>query len=180
MKPRGLIGAAACWVGALLGAGDLPADPKDHLPLLVGPVSAADILAHRAVFRDNTAKMRVPEALQARWQAIHRPLTLVAVFGSWCSDSQVYLPNLLTLEAHPSPFIEVHFVGVARDKQVAKESWPAGCAPQVVQRVPTFYLFASQPGGGQALVGTVVEHPPRASQTMGEALVELVEAAARP
>lgn len=180
MKPRGWICGLACLVGSPLGAGDLPTDPKDHLPVLVGPVTAADILSHRAVFRENETRMRVPTALRGRWKAIRRPLTLVAVFGSWCSDSQVYLPNLLTLQAEPNPFIEVHFLGVARDKQVAPAAWPAGCPPQAVQRVPTFFLYATQPGGGQALVGTLVEHPPRPSQTMGEALVELVEAAARP
>jgi hypothetical protein len=48
-----------------------------------------------------------------------------------------------------------------------------------VVRVPTFFLFATQPGGGQKLVGSVVETPPREGQTMAEALVELVERAAR-
>jgi len=32
------------------------------------------------------------------------------------------------------------------------------------------------PGGKQKLVGTVVENPPRAGQSMAEALVELIEA----
>jgi hypothetical protein len=45
-----------------------------------------------------------------------------------------------------------------------------------VARVPTFYLFATQPGGKQQLVGSVVENPPRPGQSMAEALVELVEA----
>ena len=45
--------------------------------------------------------------------------------------------------------------------------------------MPTFYLFATQPGGSQKLMGTVVENPPRVGQTMAEALVELLEAAAK-
>ena len=125
------------------------------------------------------ARTQLPAALKARWKAIRRPLTLVAVFGSWCGDSQFYLPELLALEGDPNPLIEVHYLGVARDKQLADTAWSKDCAAQPVVRVPTFYLFASQPGGGQQLVGTVVENPPRADQRMAEALVELVEAADR-
>jgi hypothetical protein len=143
--------------------------------MLVGAVSAQAILAHRAIFRDNLAKVKLTPELKARWQAVRRPLTLVAVFGSWCGDSQAQLPDLLALEAVPNPFIEIQYLGVLRDKRVEASAWPQGCAPQLVQRVPTFYLFATQPGGALKLVGTVVETPPRAGQTMAEALVELLE-----
>ena len=157
-------------------AGPLPTDPKDNQPLLLGPTTPAAILAHRKVFSENLATLRLSPAVQARWQAVRRPYTLVAVFGSWCGDTHLQLPDLLALEAQPNPFIEVHFLGVARDKQLAVAAWPQGCAPQPVVRVPTFYLFALAPGGKQKLLGTVVENPPRAGQTMAEALVELIEA----
>ena len=159
--------------------GALPTDARDHQPLLLGPATAQEILAHRAVFRDNLAKSPVPGELKARWKAVRQPFTLVAVFGSWCGDSHYQLPDLLGLEADPNPFIEVHYLGVARDKQLAEAQWPKGCEPQAVVRVPTFYLFATQPGGGQKLVGTVVENPPRAGQRMAEALVELAETASK-
>ena len=102
----------------------------------------------------------------------------MAVFGSWCGDSHQHLPDLLSLASEPNPFIEVHYLGVARDKHLDPAAWPKGCAPYAVARVPTFYLFALGQGGAQSLVGTVVENPPRAGQTMAEALVELVEAGA--
>jgi thiol-disulfide isomerase/thioredoxin len=152
-------------------------DARDHQPLLLGETTAKAILAHRAVFRDNLAASPLPAELKARWKAVSRPLTLVAVFGSWCGDSQYQLPDLLALEADSNPFIEVHFLGVDRDKQLAEAAWPKGCASQAVVRVPTFYLFATQPGGAQRLLGTVVENPPRAGERMAEALVELVESA---
>jgi hypothetical protein len=152
-----------------------PAGAREKHALLLGPTTALAILANRAAFRDNLAKVRLAPDLRARWQAIRRPLTLVAVFGSWCGDSHRQLPGLLALDTDPSPFIEVHYLGVNRDKVLAAAVWPRGCAPQAVGRVPTFYLFAQQPGGGQTWVGSVVETPPRAGQTMAEALVELVE-----
>ncbi|HJW44230.1 MAG TPA: thioredoxin family protein [Geothrix sp.] len=163
--------------------GHLPAGPlvdaRDHQPLLLGPTTAKAILAHRAVFRENLATVKLTADLQARWKAVRHPFTLVAVFGSWCGDSHYQLPGLLALEAEPNPFVEVHYLGVNRDKALDAAAWPKGCAPQKVVRVPTFYLFATQPGGDLKLMGTVVENPPRAGQSMAEALVELVEAGAK-
>ncbi len=156
-------------------AGELPCDAKDHEPLLLGATTRQAILDHRASFREGTAKAQLPDALRARWKAVKTPLTLVAVFGSWCGDSQRELPELLALEAEPNPFIEVHYLGVYRDKKLETAAWPKGCPPQPVERVPTFYLFSLQPGGGQKLVGTIVETPPKAGQRMAEALVDLAE-----
>ena len=155
--------------------GGLPCDAHDHQPLLLGPTTREAILAHRAVFRDATARTQLPPSLIERWQAVKQPFTLVAVFGSWCGDSQRQLPELLALQAHPNPFIEVHYLGVYRDKKLAPAAWPEGCPPQPLARVPTFFLFALQPGGAQKLVGTIVETPPKPGQRMSEALVDLVE-----
>lgn len=151
-------------------------DARDHQPLLLGETTGKFILAHRAIFRDNLAKVQLSDGLKARWQSVRQPLTLVAVFGSWCGDSHRQLPGLLALEAEGNPFIEVHYLGVNRDKALAPDVWPKGFPPQPLDRVPTFFLFALQPGGGQKLVGSVVETPPREGQTMAEALVELVGA----
>jgi hypothetical protein len=156
-----------------------PPAPPEEAPILRGPVSAAEILAHRAVFRDQAAEVSLSPGLKARWAAIRRPFTLVAVFGSWCSDSVAYLPDLLVLEREPNPFIEVHYLGVGRDKALPLSAWPKDCPPRKVSQVPSFYLFTPQPGGGQTLVGVVVESPPKAGQSMAEALVELLEGAAR-
>jgi hypothetical protein len=154
-------------------------DTRDHQPLLLGATSSKAILAHRAIFRDNLAKVKLTPDLRARWRGVRQPFTLVAVFGSWCSDSHYELPDLLALEAVPNPFIEVNYLGVNRDRVLDPAAWPRGCPPQKVVRVPTFYLFAAQPGGAQTLVGSVVETPPRTGQTMAEALVELLERAVR-
>ncbi len=164
-------------------SGALPAGPLldngDSQRLLLGETSAKAILAHRTAYRDNLAKVKVNANLRARWSAIRQPLTLVVVFGSWCADSQYHLPYLLALSAEPNAFIEVRYIGVNRDKKLDPVAWPKGVEPQALHRVPTFYLFATQPGGGQKLMGTVVENPPRAGQSMAEALVELAESAAK-
>lgn len=154
-----------------------PLDARDGKALLLGETTAEAILAHRAAYRENLAKVKVNARLKARWAAIRQPLTLVVVFGSWCADSQYHLPYLLALEVDPNPFIEVRYLGVDRDKKLDPGAWPKGLEPQALHRVPTFYLFATQSGGAQKLVGTVVENPPREGQSMAEALVELAEKA---
>jgi hypothetical protein len=146
---------------------------------LLGPTTAKAILAHRSIFRENLDKVQLSTDLRARWKAVRRPYTLVAVFGSWCGDSHRQLPDLLALDSDPNPFVEVRYLGVGHDKALAAAAWPPGCAPQMVVRVPTFYLFALQPGGREKLVGKVVETPPKDGQTMAEALVELLERAAK-
>ena len=147
--------------------------------MLFRSTTAKAILENRARFRENLAKVKLTDDLKARWKAVRQPFTLVAVFGSWCGDSHRQLPDLLALDSNPNPFIEVHYLGVAQDMAVKATTWPRGCLPQKVVRVPAFYLFATQPGGGQKLVGTVMETPPRAGQTMAAALVELVETRGR-
>ena len=154
-------------------------DSKDHLPLLLGETTPKAILAHRASFRENLAQVKVTEALRARWKAVRQPFTLVAVFGSWCGDSHRQLPHLLALQTDSNPFIEVHYLGVNRNKALEAGLWPKGCKPQSVDLVPTFYLFALGPGGRLKRVGSIEETPPKAGQTMSLALVEMVEAAGR-
>ncbi len=155
----------------------LPCDAKDHLPLLLGPCSRAQILAHREVFRDRTAHADLPESLQTRWMAIKRPFTLVLAFGSWCSDSQHEVPSFLALEGQPNPFVEVHFIGVPRTKEIEASAWPTGIAPLKAEKVPTAWVFALGPGGSQTLVGSVVEHPTKADETFAEAILDVMEKA---
>ena len=150
-------------------------DKYDELPLLLGATSAKAILSHRGVFRDNLAAAPPSPKAKARWQAIHQPFTVVVVFGSWCTDSQQQLPSLLAFDADPNPFIELHYLGVNRDKVQDLAAWPQGCAPQKPSRVPTVYVFTTQPGGAQKLVSYVVETPPRAGQTMTEAVLDIME-----
>jgi thiol-disulfide isomerase/thioredoxin len=145
-------------------------------PLLLGETTPQAILANRSKFRENLAKVALPEDLRARWQAVRRPLVLVAVFGSWCGDSHRQLPALLALAAESNASIKVHYLGVARDMALKTSDWPKGCPPQKVDRVPTFYLFDAPSGTYSRLLATVVEKPPRAGQSMASALVELVEA----
>lgn len=154
-------------------ASSLPCDAKDHQPLLLGACTRAQILAHREVFRDRTEHAELPEALWTRWMAIKRPFTLVLAFGSWCSDSQHELPSFLALDGQANPFVEVHFIGVPRTKEI--QGWPTGIAPEKAEKVPTAWVYALGPGGQQTLVGSVVEHPPKADETFAEAVVAVME-----
>lgn len=158
-------------------APDLPCDAKDHQPLLLGLCTRAQILAHRAVFRDGTAHADLPEALKTRWMGLKRPFTVVLAFGSWCSDSQHELPSFLAMDAQPNPFVEIAFIGVPRTKEIEAGAWPTGIAPQKAEKVPTAWVFALGPGGHQTLVGSVVEHPSKPGETFAEAILDVMEKA---
>jgi hypothetical protein len=157
--------------------GDLPCDPKDRGPLLIGPATREKILAHREVFRTNTEKAVLDPAWQARWKAVDTPMAIVTGFGSWCGDTQREMPDMLALDALGNPFIQVHYFGVYRDKKAQDAWWPKDLPPQPLSHVPTFWLFAQQPGGGWKFVEAIVENPPRKGQRMAEAILEMVERA---
>jgi hypothetical protein len=155
----------------------LPCDAKDHQALLIGDCTRDQILAHRAVFKERTDQAMPSEADRARWMAVKRPFTIVAAFGSWCSDSQHELPSFLALDGQPNPFVEVQFIGVARDKVIEPSAWPAGIAAQKAEKVPTAWIFALGPGGTQTLAGSVVEHPAKAGETFAESILDVMEQA---
>lgn len=157
--------------------GELPRDGKDQKPVLLGRCEPGAILKHRDAFLEGLKKDPLPEALRARWGQIASPVLLVVAFGSWCSDSQAELPDLLGLLEKPNPFITVHFIGVYRDKQADAACWPTGILPQAIEKVPTFWAYSLQPGGAYRLLGSIVEKPPRPEQRMGEAVIELLEKA---
>lgn len=157
--------------------GDLPCDPKDRGPLLIGVTTREKILAHRPVFKTNTEHAVLTPEWQARWKAIDTPMAIVTAFGSWCGDSQREMPDMLALDALGNPFIQVHYFGVYRDKKAQDAWWHEGLAPQPLSHVPTFWLYVQQPGGGWKFVDSIVENPPKKGQRMGEAILEMVERA---
>lgn len=158
------------------GAG-LLLDRVDKLPLLIGPTTPQAILAHRSGFSEAYEKAQIPPDLVKRWEAIEVPCTLVAVFGSWCSDSYHWVPDLIKLSETPNPYISIHWIGVSRNKSVKRSHWPAQSIPKKTRKVPTFWLFKPTPGGKTKLAGRIIENPPKIDQTMAEALVELLESA---
>jgi len=157
--------------------GELARDGKDRQPILLGTCAPEDILRHREIFRANLARTDLKTEWKTRWKALDSPCVLVVVFGSWCGDSHRELPDLLALMKDPNPFVEVRLVGVYRDKKVDAAAWPKGVAVPVVEKVPTFWLYAQQPGGGYRLAGSIVENPPVKGQRMAEALLDLLEKA---
>ena len=153
--------------------GGLPRDSKDGQVVLLGAATREGILSHRDIYRDLIKQREINAEWTARWKAIEVPCTLVVVFGSWCSDSQTELPDLLALTKDPNPFVTIHYIGVYRDKKADPPVWPKGITPQVIEKVPTVWLFALQPGGAQKLIGSIVEVPPN-GQRMAQAVLDLL------
>lgn len=157
--------------------GELPVDSKDLQPVLLGATSREAILAHRETFRGSLSQTELQAGWLARWKAVDVPCSLVVAFGSWCDDSQQGLKDFLALSKEKNPFIAIHLIGVYRDKKTAPKDWPRGIEPQVIEKVPTFWLFELQPDGSQKLSGSIVETPPKPNQPMAEAVLDLLEKA---
>ncbi|MCL1892894.1 MAG: thioredoxin family protein [Holophagaceae bacterium] len=155
--------------------GSLPLDSKDNLPVIIGQTTSNIILEHRREFRNAYEKVQISPELCSRWKKIAIPCTIVVVFGSWCGDSHNWVPDLIKLSEMPNPFISVHWVGTYRDKTTKQNHWPEQTEMQIVEKVPTFWLFTPAGGSGTKLVGKIVENPPKIDQTMAEALLELLE-----
>ncbi len=168
----GLLAAPAQETPKIEGA--LPRDSRDHQPLLLGATTRDAILSHRDIFRDNMSHRAIKAEWLARWKAVDVPCTLVVAFGSWCSDSQRELPDFLALTKDPNPFVTIQYIGINRDKKAEAVAWPKGIEPQSIDKVPTFWLFELQPGGGQKLLGSIVETPPKPDQGMAEAVLDLL------
>lgn len=156
-------------------AGELPCDSKDMKPVILGATTREAILAHRDIYRDNTAQAVISQDWRRRWADLSTPCILVVPFGSWCGDSQREMADLMALDVEVNPFVKVHYLGVYRDKRTEPAYWPQGVAAQPVLKVPTFFLYVQQPGGGYALVDSIVENPPKSGQRMGEAILEMLE-----
>ncbi len=151
-----------------------PRDSKDNQPIILGRATREEILAHRAVFGEYTAKHPLTPELESRWKAVQRPITIVCVFGSWCGDTQREVPDLLALESVKNPFIEVIHLGVYRDKKLRSGDWPKGMPEQPFGHVPTLFFF-EQEAAGWKLLGSIVENAPKSGQRMAEAVIELLE-----
>lgn len=151
-------------------------DGQDGQSVILGLTDRTAVLAHRQIFTDNLRQNPLPPTAATRWKQITAPCVLVVAFGSWCGDTQRELPDLLGLMATPNPFISVRMAGVSRDKRADPALWPEGIPPEPVEKVPTFWLYAMQPGGGYRLAGRIVENPPRKGQRMADAILEMLEA----
>jgi len=151
----------------------LPGD--DDLPILIGPTTAKAILEHRPGFQQVYDETQIPPELSERWQRISKPCSLVVTFGSWCGDSRRWVPEIIKLAEAGNQYISIYWLGTGKNKKSEKGWWPPKAKRQKIKKVPTVWLYAAAPKGKVKVVGKIVENPPKASQSMAEAVVELLE-----
>jgi hypothetical protein len=147
----------------------------DDLPVLIGPTTAKAILDHRPGFQKVYDDIQILPELSERWQRINKPCSLMVAFGSWCEDSRRWVPEIRKLAETSNPYISIYWVGTGKNKKAEKGWWPPKAKRQKIKKVPTVWLYAAAPKGQVKVVGKIVENPPKAGQTMAEALVELLE-----
>ncbi len=148
-------------------------------PLLLGEVSAEDILARFPEWQQEYEAYAPDAAEVARLAAIGVPVQILCVLGTWCSDSEREMPRfwkLLDEAANPDLQLRMLAVGRRADAEQAgpilKElGLPADIrAEYAVELVPTF-IFSS---GGVEL-GRIEETPEQSLEADATAiLVDLI------
>ncbi|MDR2560928.1 MAG: thioredoxin family protein [Holophagales bacterium] len=171
--PTWPLGQAAVYFGDSSENGLFLRD--DDPPVLIGPTTAKAILEHRSGFQKVYDETQIPPELSERWQRINKPCSLVVAFGSWCGDSRRWVPEIIKLAEADNPYISIYWVGTGKNKKAEKGWWPPKAKRQKIKKVPTVWLFAAAPKGKVKKIGKIVENPPKAGQTMAEAVVELLE-----
>ncbi|UTA47815.1 thioredoxin family protein [Simiduia sp. 21SJ11W-1] len=118
-------------------------------PLLIGEVSAEQILAHPAFspYRQDTLDAAAHEAL-LRQRGAHT-IEWVLLFGSWCHDSQREVPQILAL-ANQHPTIALTAIAVDEQKRAPAEFTER----YKLKYTPTLIVFKDG-----VEVGRIIERP---------------------
>jgi len=113
-------------------------EPPPPVPVRVGAIAPAQALAVPGWREVYAAYEPDPEAV-GRLAASGVRLRLVAVLGTWCSDSRREIPRLLkVLDALPAGRAAVRLWAVDRTLTVADPAFPVDVLPgRRVERVPT-------------------------------------------
>jgi hypothetical protein len=131
-------------------------------PLLLGPVTAADILAAFPAWPEELDGWQPDTTTVAVLQAVAEPTDVQVVLGTWCGDSRREVPRfwrLLEVVANPVLRLEMVAVGRADDEAANQVLAELGLGADFraelgIDKVPTF-IFRRQ--GGE--IGRIVETP---------------------
>lgn len=152
----------------------LPCDPKDNQPVIIGVTSREMILRHRPLFRERESEVNLsPETVQ-QLKNIDPNLRVVIVFGSWCSDTQRYLPSILALDRFENQQLSFTYIGVSRSKEIAENDWPSGLPFQLTTKVPSIWVFRRESKNKWVLKGSIIEHPSDPLMPMSTDLLHLL------
>ncbi len=120
------------------------------LPLLEGPLTSKEILTELAPYKKAFLDYQPDKFALASIKNLDN-VEIYVFFGSWCSDSQEYVPRFVKiLKTLSFPEERTYYIAVNREKQD-----PEGLATEkMIEKVPTFIVIRDG-----LEIGRIVEQP---------------------
>ncbi len=110
---------SSCGGGGGAGGGALEGTPPGvHDGILHGIAGMDYVTGHFPVFASRTELVSVPRASVEYLEGLRVPIRLKLFMGTWCHDSQMYVPHLFkALQQADNRRISLQIVGMDRRKQ---------------------------------------------------------------
>lgn len=123
-------------------------------------MEVSELYAEHKTFQANHQSYTVDQTDVDLIRSVDQPLTIVALFGSWCHDSEREVPRLVKLLSQAqNPLIELKLIAVNTKKEAP--------ASYRLKYTPTFLVMNAQ----QQEVGRIVERP---AATLGQDIVNML------
>jgi hypothetical protein len=137
-------------------------DSVTHQVILVGPVerSAFDTTSW---YRSNRDLYKPTTGLVHRIDSLDTGDSVAVVFGSWCSDSHMWVPIFLSVTDSTTLAHKIGFIAVPRSRE-GRDKLTPGLG---IDKVPTFIFYRS----GKE-IGRIVEEP---MGDIGESIVNILK-----
>ncbi len=133
---------------------------------LIGPVERA-AFRDSSWFQDNYTLYNPTEELTHRIDSLASGDSVCAVFGSWCSDSHMWVPMFLSIMDSTVLAHKIGFIAVPESP-----GWREQLTPGLgIKRVPTFIFYHD----GKE-IGRIVEEP---KGDIGENIVDILKDGAK-
>ncbi len=131
-------------------------------PILIGPVSRS-AFENMDWYRSNKDLYTPTPELICRIDSLDSGDSVMVVFGSWCTDSHMWLPIFLSIMDSTSLFPRIGFIAVPRSREEQNKLAPG----LDIEKVPTFIFYHR----GKE-IGRIVEEP---KGDIGENIVNVLK-----
>jgi Thioredoxin len=137
-------------------------DSVSHERIFVGPVERS-AFQDSSWYKDNYALYKPSEKLIHEIDSLGAGDSVMVVFGSWCSDSHMWVPMFLSITDNTVLAKRIGFIATPRSS-----GWREQLTPGLgVEKVPTFIFYHD----GKE-IGRIVEEP---RGDIGRNIVEILE-----
>lgn len=129
--------------------------------ILIGPMARSGF-ADSSWYKENYSLYKPSKELVGQIDSLAVGDSLLIVFGSWCSDSHMWVPMVLSIMDSTVLSHNISFVAVPRSK-----GWRDQLTPGLnIEKVPTFIFYH-----GAKEIGRIIEEP---KGDLGESILAIL------